>query len=341
MLSGKLAQDLGAWVLNVSSSVAIIMANKWLMGSDGYLFNFVVTLTGLHFLASTGGMYVLRMLGYLEPSKPVPLSDMLKLVLSNCLCIVMLNLSLMINSVGFYQMAKLLNIPFVCLLEYILFSRRFSLQVSLSIVTVVAGVGVVTVSDISVNAAGMVTAGLSIVFTGIQQTTVSAIQKQHGITSANLLLKAGLPMGLCLTLLGPVLDRTITGQWVHEYDFDAVVIILITASCLIAILVNLSSFMCLGRFSAVTFQVMGHIKTVLVLAGGFVFFSEILSGKQFFGISCAVGGMIAYGYFTLQEKKGQELKYAAAPAGNADTNGHTGVGDEEEQPILEDSEKSD
>ena len=54
-------------------------------------------------------------------------------------------------------------------------------------------------------------------------------------------------------------------------------------SCMVAIAVNLSQFLCLGRFSATTFQVLGHAKTILVLFGGWAIFSEVINGRQLAG----------------------------------------------------------
>jgi solute carrier family 35 protein E3 len=70
----------------------------------------------------------------------------------------------------------------------------------------------------------------------------------------------------------------------------------LTLSCFIAIGVNLSQFICIGRFSAVSFQVLGHMKTVLVLSLGFLFFGkEGLNLQVVLGMVLAVLGMIWYG----------------------------------------------
>ena len=58
---------------------------------------------------------------------------------------------------------------------------------------------------------------------------------------------------------------------------------IIGASCFIAIGVNLSQFMCLGRFSATSFQVLGHSKTILILFGSWVVFGETFSLRQITG----------------------------------------------------------
>lgn len=67
-------------------------------------------------------------------------------------------------------------------------------------------------------------------------------------------------------------------------------------SCTIAVGTNLSQFICIGRFTAVTFQVLGHMKTILVLTLGFIFFGkEGLNLQVIIGMAIAILGMIWYG----------------------------------------------
>ena len=46
-----------------------------------------------------------------------------------------------------------------------------------------------------------------------------------------------------------------TNAWVMNYETNLPGIAFIALSCLIAVIVNASQFVCLGRFSAVSFQV--------------------------------------------------------------------------------------
>ena len=47
-----------------------------------------------------------------------------------------------------------------------------------------------------------------------------------------------------------------------------------------ALAVNLCSFGLIGRTSAITFQVVGHMKTCLVLVGGYMLFPAKLQSKS-------------------------------------------------------------
>lgn len=73
------------------------------------MFHAATTLTGMHFVTTTLMTIVLRALGYIQPSH-LPLSELLKFVLFANLSIVGMNVSLMWNSVGFYQVSSCYNI---------------------------------------------------------------------------------------------------------------------------------------------------------------------------------------------------------------------------------------
>ena len=71
-----------------------------------------------------------------------------------------------------------------------------------------------------------------------------------------------------------MLDQNFGFEW-HPYHIVSLILqFFLMLSCFIAIGVNLSQFICIGRFSAVSFQVLGHMKTVLVLSLGFLFFGK-------------------------------------------------------------------
>jgi hypothetical protein len=158
--------DAASWMFNVVTSVGIILVNKALMAKYG--FSFATTLTGLHFATTTLLTAFLRKLGYIQASH-LPLSDLLKFVLFANFSIVGMNVSLMWNSVGFYQIAKLSMIPVSCFLEVVLDKVRYSRDTKLSIILVLLGVAVCTVTDVSVNAKGFIAALVAVWSTALQQ----------------------------------------------------------------------------------------------------------------------------------------------------------------------------
>ncbi|KAJ6918966.1 UDP-rhamnose/UDP-galactose transporter 4 [Populus alba x Populus x berolinensis] len=289
----KAADDAASWLFNVVTSVGIILVNKALMATYG--FSFATTLTGLHFATTTLLTVVLRWLGYIQPSH-LPLPDLLKFVLfANC-SIVGMNVSLMWNSVGFYQIAKLSMIPVSCFLEVVLDNVRYSRDTKLSILVVLLGVAACTVTDVSVNAKGFIAAVIAVWSTSLQQYYVHFLQRRYSLGSFNLLGHTAPAQAASLLLVGPFLDYWLTNNRVDSYAYSITSILFILLSCSIAVGTNLSQFICIGRFSAVSFQVLGHMKTILVLILGFILFGkEGLNLHVVIGMIIAVIGMIWYG----------------------------------------------
>lgn len=68
-----------------------------------------------------------------------------------------------------FQIAKLSMIPVSCLLEVLFDKIRYSRDTKLSIAVVLLGVGVCTITDVSVNAKGFVAAFIAVWSTSLQQ----------------------------------------------------------------------------------------------------------------------------------------------------------------------------
>lgn len=75
-----------------------------------------------------------------------------------------------LNLLSFYwQIAKLSMIPVSCLLEVVFDKIRYSRDTKLSIAVVLLGVGVCTVTDVSVNTRGFIAAFIAVWSTSLQQ----------------------------------------------------------------------------------------------------------------------------------------------------------------------------
>jgi drug/metabolite transporter (DMT)-like permease len=77
----------------------------------------------------------------------------------------------------------------------------------------------------------------------------------------------------------------------------------ILLSCSLAVFCNMSQYLCIGRFSATSFQVLGHMKTVAVLTLGWILFDSALTVKNILGMLLAVMGMVVYSWAVEAEKK--------------------------------------
>lgn len=73
---------------------------------------------------------------------------------------------------------------------------------------------------------------------------------------------------------------------------------------MISVSVNFSTFLVIGKTSPVTYQVLGHLKTCLVLAFGYILLHDPFSWQNILGILIAVVGMALYSYyFTIESQQ--------------------------------------
>ncbi|XP_022743878.1 UDP-rhamnose/UDP-galactose transporter 2-like isoform X1 [Durio zibethinus] len=294
--------DVGAWAMNVVSSVGIIMVNKQLMSPSGYAFVFATTLTGFHFSMTALVGLVSNATSY-STRKKVPLWELLWFSIFANTSITGMNLSLMLNSVGFYQISKLSMIPVVCVMEWILHGKHYSSKVKIAVIVVVVGVGVCTVTDVKVNAQGFVCACVAVLSTSLQQISIGSLQEKYSIGSFELLSQTAPIQALSLLLLGPFVDYYLTGKLLASYKLSSAAFFFILLSCSLAVFCNISQYLCIGRFSATSFQVLGHMKTVCVLILGWLLFDSELTLKNILGMALAVLGMVIYSWAVEADKQ--------------------------------------
>lgn len=152
----------------------------------------------------------------------------------------------------------------------------------------------------------------------------NTIQKKFKVSSTQLLYQSCPYQAMVLVVSGPFLDGLLTNQNVFAFSYTPHVLVrcpprrslgissgvrtlispsaaflfqaFIVLSCLLSVSVNFSTFLVIGKTSPVTYQVLGHLKTCLVLAFGYVLLHDPFSWRNIFGIAVAMVGMILYSY---------------------------------------------
>lgn len=68
-----------------------------------------------------------------------------------------------------------------------------------------------------------------------------------------------------------------------------------------AVVYNISAFLCIGKISAASFSVFGHVKTVIVIVSGWVLFDTAPTLRVFLGSLTALSGIILFGFVNQQQ----------------------------------------
>ncbi|KAL5580535.1 hypothetical protein UlMin_012977 [Ulmus minor] len=307
---------IGALSLSVVSSVSIVICNKALISTLG--FTFATTLTSWHLLVTFCSLHVALWMKLFE-HKPFDARAVMGFGVLNGISIGLLNLSLGFNSVGFYQMTKLAIIPCTVLLETLFFRKIFSRTIQFSLTILLMGVGIATVTDLQLNALGSFLSLLAVLTTCVAQIMTNTIQKKFKVSSTQLLYQSCPYQAMTLFIVGPFLDWLLTNQNVFAFKYTPQVLFFIVLSCLISVSVNFSTFLVIGKTSAVTYQVLGHLKTCLVLAFGYVLLHDPFSWRNILGILVAIVGMVLYSYFCSLESQ-QKASEASTQLSQANEN---------------------
>ncbi|CAK9276415.1 unnamed protein product [Sphagnum jensenii] len=291
----------GALCLSVISSVAIVICNKALISTLG--FTFATTLTSWHLIVTFCSLHVAQWIHLFENKPFDSRTVIMGFGVLNGISIGLLNLCLGFNSVGFYQMSKLAIIPFTVFLETFFFGKQFSQRIQLSLMTLLVGVGIATVTDLQLNVLGSIVAILAVMTTCVAQIMTNKIQKHFKLSSTQLLYQSCPYQAVTLFIIGPFLDAALTKKNVFAFDYTSYILMFIVLSCMISVSVNFSTFLVIGKTSAVTYQVLGHLKTCLILALGYLVLNNPFSWRNVCGILIALSGMGLYSYACILESQ--------------------------------------
>ena len=283
-------------LLNASSSIGIVGANKIVFKFCD--FKYGTLLTFIHFVFTFIGLEVCRRCGIFE-KKELKVAQVLPLCLSFCGFVCLTNLSLVYNSVGFYQLIKVLTAPLLVIIQSFFYGQTFSTKIKVSLAVTCTGVALATGSDTEANAFGTFVALSALLITAQYQIWVGTKQKELECSSWQLLWWQAPISAVMLIPAIPFFDPI--AQLTQIPDKTTIAAIFLS-SCL-AFLVNLSIFLVIGKTSPVTYNVLGHVKLVTILIMGFVIFGEEANAKNIGGIVLTLAGCFAYTHFKTNEAK--------------------------------------
>mmetsp|Transcript_18365 Transcript_18365/g.21146 ORF Transcript_18365/g.21146 Transcript_18365/m.21146 type:complete len:309 (+) Transcript_18365:39-965(+) len=276
--------------LNAASSIGIVFTNKVVFQT--YHFRYGTLLTLIHFVVTFLGLELCRRFGLFERKKDVDLMKVVPLCVSFCGFVVLTNISLLYNSVGFYQLMKVLTTPLIVVIQTLFYAETFSMKVKLSLALTCVGVAIATVTDTQANTVGTIFALSALVITSMYQIWVGTKQKELDCSGYQLLYLQAPMSALLLIPVVPLMDDSLADLIMHPPSQGAIIAILM--SSVLAFLVNLSIFLVIGKTSPVTYNVLGHFKLTIILTLGFVAFDAPIDAKNVSGILVTLAGVIWY-----------------------------------------------
>ncbi|EGF83670.1 hypothetical protein BATDEDRAFT_8900 [Batrachochytrium dendrobatidis JAM81] len=272
-------------VLNLVSSVGIVLANKWVFDKEG--FKFGTLLTVIHFVTTFLGLELCARYGLFE-RKIIPLREILRLCATFSAFVVLTNLSLQYNSVGFYQMAKVLTTPFIVAVQTLYYNTAFSIRIKAALAVTCFGVAISSATDVRINIIGTILALGGVAAAGMYQIWVGTRQKELDVNSFQLLYYQAPISAIMLLVFIPVFDDM---HNLYNFEWTSSAIMSIVTSACLAFFVNLSTFLIIGKTSPITYNVVGHFKLCIVIILGFIVFQDKVVWTNVLGVIIAVVGV--------------------------------------------------
>ncbi|KPI89737.1 hypothetical protein ABL78_1117 [Leptomonas seymouri] len=273
--------------LNALSSIGIVYTNKVIFKVQH--FQFGTLLTVIHFAITTLGLFFCHMAGVFEP-KRIDILKVLPLCVSFCGFVALTNISLVCNTIGFYQLIKVLTTPLLVIIQTLFYQKRFSTKIKLSLAITCIGVTIATASDSEANLFGTFVALSALLVTCMYQIWVGTKQAELQCNSFQLLYYQA-PIS-CVMLFPIAYFADNLSETYYTPCIDTVYWIIFSG--FLAFLVNISIFLVIGKTSPVTYNVLGHFKLCVILSLGFLAFGDRLTYRVLLGIVLTLIGIFWY-----------------------------------------------
>jgi solute carrier family 35 protein E3 len=297
-------------LFNIVSVVGVVAVNKMLYRD--YELQQPTCLMTFHFLCTWLFVMLAKRLRWFT-EKRIDVGNYVRLGLAQCCSVVFVNLSLVHNSIGMYQVLKFSNVLMMCWIEYVWKAKLYSLQVYLSLAALVAGITAATVTDVELRWLGFTYGMLGCLSTAVYQILNKSIQQDFDVSPLQIL-----EFEQPFTALFAALFALVTEDVGHlaKLDYtDGGFVTLLLVSGFFAFGVNVTCYLIIGKTTPITYAVVGHTKTIFILLFGILWMKDSWTWKSGSGLLIAFAAIVAYTHYS-QFKPGVNL-YAPAMAGTA------------------------
>ncbi|KAJ7856603.1 TPT-domain-containing protein [Mycena leptocephala] len=295
-------------------NLGLTLYNKGVLVS----FPFPYTLSALHALFGTIGGTLLAQRGYFVPSR-LNLQEALVVAVFSVLYatnIVVSNVSLQLVTVPFHQVVRAATPIFTIFFSGLFFGAQSSQSKKISLIPVVAGVGLATFGDYYFNYAGFlltmlgtILAALKTIFTNVLQTPTPTVEKStpsrpYFSNPFDLLFFLS-PLALiqCIFLAHYTGELTRVRDYTLQEMSSFKAIALLLNGC-IAFGLNVVSFSANRRVGALGMTVAANVKQVLTIICAVVIFNLTITVLNAVGIVLTLVGGAWYAWIELIEKQG-------------------------------------
>ena len=317
VLSAALCYQAGALGLNLLSGIGVVLANK--LAFTSARFAFPTALTALHYATNYLLLLVLAVISPASTASKASSFDRQLIATTSVWALhnALSNLSLSRNSVGLYQISKIMVTPLIVAIEYAAYGKLPPAKLGLPLVGACAGVALATVSDVTFELRGALAAAASACASATLKVLQQDVLQRRGWSSLELMRRTWGPQLVLLLVCMPLLDAHLDRLAAYELSASRAATILI--SCGAGFALNVSSLVAIKLTSAVAIVLLSQGKTVATMLGGYLFFDAQPAPISLLGAAIAICsiGAYSYGAATLEARPPAE-RWREQPACAAD-----------------------
>ncbi|KAI0402601.1 integral membrane protein [Xylaria palmicola] len=293
------------WIaVNTLSTIGIVFTNKAIF-SDPSLKLAQLTFAAFHFFMTWLLLYALSRprFAYFVPRRTT-IREVIPLSIAMSLNVILPNLSLAYSSITFYQVARILLTPTVAMMDFFLYHTTLPRNAIIALIPACFGVGVVSYYDSlpTDDANVKITSSMGVIFafagifaSSLYTVWIKSYQRKLQISSMQLLFNQAPVSAFVLLYVIPFVDTFPPWSLVPLNRW-----LMILMSGMFAALINLSQFFIVGQTGPVSSTVVGHLKTCLIVALGWVSSGRSVGDKSIVGVFVAVGGIVSYSVVMLR-----------------------------------------
>ncbi|KAE8769024.1 UDP-galactose transporter 1-like [Hordeum vulgare] len=218
--------------------------------------------------------------------------------------------------VSFMQTIKSFTPATTVILQWLVWSKHFEWRIWASLVPIVGGILLTSMTELSFNIFGFCAAMIGCLATCTKTILAESLLQGYKFDSINTAYYMAPFATMILALPSMLLEGGGVIDWFYTHDSAFSSLIIIPGSGVLAFCLNFSIFYVIHSTTAVTFNVAGNLKVVVVVLVSWLIFRNPISPMNAIGCAITLVSCTFYGYVRhlISQQK------AVAPLGSQGTN---------------------
>ncbi|KAF2296733.1 hypothetical protein GH714_001509 [Hevea brasiliensis] len=263
-------------------------------------FKFPLSVSCVHFICSSIGAYLVIKVLKLKPLIVVDPEDRWRRIFPMsfvfCINIVLGNVSLRYIPVSFMQTIKSFTPATTVVLQWLVWRKYFDWRIWASLVPIVGGILLTSVTELSFNMFGFCAALFGCLATSTKTILAESLLHGYKFVSINTVYYMAPFATMILGVPAILLEGNGVVDWFYTHQSVWSSLVIIFSSGVVAFCLNFSIFYVIHSTTAVTFNVAGNLKVAVAVMVSWLIFRNPISALNAVGCGITLLGCTFYGY---------------------------------------------